>query len=62
MSHTNKYDPSNIYQLVFARPRASSCKKCIDQGLCEIMVRVVSSYNIDVHSMIEILRKALPER
>ena len=30
--------------------------------MCEIMVLMGSSYNIDIQSMIEILRKVLPER
>ena len=61
-SHTNTCDPSNVDQLVFVRTRASSYKKCTYQILCEIMVRMGSSYNIYVQSMIEILRKALPKR
>ena len=61
-SHTNTCDPSNVNQLVMARTRASSYKKFTDQVLSEIMVRMDSSYNIDVQSMIEILRNTLPER
>ena len=61
-SHTNARDPYNVDPLVLARTRASSCKKCTDQILSEIMVRIGSSYNIDGQSMIEILRKAVPKR
>ena len=61
-SHTNTCDPYNVDPLVLARTRASSYKKCTDQVLSEIVVRIGSSYNIDVQSMIEILRKAVPKR
>ena len=60
--HTNTYDPSNVDQLVLVRTRASSYKKCTDQVLSEIMVRMGASYSIDDQSMVEILRKTLPER
>ena len=59
-SHTNTCDPSNVDQLVLTRTRASYYKKCTDQVLSEIMVRIGDSYNINVQPMIEILRKALP--
>ena len=61
-SHTNTCDPSNIDQLVLIRTRASSHKNRTDQVLSEIMVRMGGSYSIDGQSMVEILRKALPER
>ena len=61
-SHMNTCDPSNVNQLVMARTRASSDKKCIDQVLSEIVIRMGSSYNIDIQSMIDIFRKSLPER
>ena len=61
-SHTNTCGPSNVDQLVLTRTRASYYKKCTDQVLSEIMVRIGDSYNINVQPMIEILRKALPQR
>ena len=60
--HTNTCDPSNVDQLVLVRTRASSYKKCTDQVLSEIMVRMAGFYSIDVQYMNEVLRKALPER
>ena len=61
-SHTNICDPSNVDQLVLARIRSRSYKKCTDQVLSEIMVRMSGLYSINVQSMVEILRKTLPER
>ena len=48
--------------MVLVRTAASSYKKCTDQVLSEIMVRMGGSYSIDVQSMVEILRKVLPKR
>ena len=61
-SHTNTCDPSNVDQLVLARTRVRSYKKYTNQVLFEIIVRIGGSYNINVQSMLEILRKTLPER
>ena len=61
-SHTNTCDPSNTDQLVLARTRARSYKKCRDQILSEIMVRMGGSFSINVQSMVEVFRKDLPER
>ena len=61
-SHTNTCDPSNVDQVVMARTRASSYKKCTYQVLSEITVHTGSSYTIDVQLMIEMLRKTPPER
>ena len=62
-SHTNTCDPSDADQLVLFRARARSYSKCTNHVLSEIMVRMGGSYSINVQStMVEILRKALPER
>ena len=61
-SHTNTCDPSDADQLILTRTRASSYSKCTNYILSDIMVRMSGSYSIDVQSMAEILRKALPER
>ena len=61
-SHTNTCDPSDVDQLVLTRTRASSYSKCTNHVLSEIMVTMGCSYSIDIQSMVEILRKALPER
>ena len=61
-SHTNTCDPSDVDQLMLSRTRARSYSKCTNHVLSEIMVRMGGSYSIDVQSMVEILRKALPER
>ena len=61
-SHTNTCDPSDADQLVISRTRARSYSKCSNHVLSEIMVRMGGSYSINVQSMVEILRKALPER
>ena len=61
-SHTNTCDPSDDDQLELTRTRASSYSKCTNHVLSEIMVRMGGSYSIDVQSMVEIVRKALPER
>ena len=60
--HTITCDPSNVDQLVLVRTRASFYKKCTDQVLSKIMVRMGGSYSIDIQSVVEVLRKALPER
>ena len=61
-SHTNACAPFNVVQLVLVRNRASSYKNCIDHVLSEITVRMGGLYRIDVQTMIEVLRKDLPER
>ena len=61
-SHTNTCAPSNVDQLVFDRTRARSYNKCTDHVLSEIIVRMGVSYSINLQSMVEILRKDLPER
>ena len=61
-SHTNTCDPSNVDRLVFDRTRARFYKICTDQVLSEFIVPLGGSYSINVQSMVEILRKALPER
>ena len=61
-SHTNTCDPSDADQLLLSRTRARSYSKCTNHVLSEILVRMGGSYSIDVQSMVEILRKALPER
>ena len=61
-SHTNTCDTSDADQLVLSRTRVRSYSKCTNHVLSEIMVRMGGSYSIDVQSMVEILRKALPER
>ena len=61
-SHTNTCDPYNVDQLALVRTRASSYKKCTDQVLSKIMVRMNRSYSIDIQSMVEVLRKVLLER
>ena len=61
-SHTNTCDPSDADQLVISRTRVRSYSKCSNHVLSEIMVRMGGSYSINVQSMVEILRKALPER
>ena len=61
-SHTNTCDLSDADQLVLTRTRARSYSKCTNHVLSEIMFRMGGSYSIDVQSMVEILRKALPER
>ena len=61
-SHTNTCDPSNVDQLLLVRTRVSSYKKCTDQVLSKIAVRMGGSYSINIQSMVEILRMALLER
>ena len=61
-SHTNTCDPSDVDQLVVTRTHASSYSKCTNHVLSKIMVQMGGSYSIDVKSMVDILRKALPER
>ena len=61
-SHTNTCDPSDVDLWVLTRTHASSYSKCSDHVLSEIMVQMGGSYSIDVLSMVEILRKTLPER
>ena len=58
----NIYDPSNVEQRALTRTRAVSYKKCTDQISSEIMVRMGSSYSIDIKAMAELLRKTLSER
>ena len=60
--HTNTCDPSYVDRLILVRTRVSSYKKCTDQVLSEITIRMGGSYSIDVQSMVDILRKVLPER
>ena len=60
-SHTNTCDP-DADQLVLSRTRVRSYSKCTNHVLFEIMVKIGGSYSIDVQSMVEILRKSLPER
>ena len=58
----NTCDPSNVEQRALARTRAVSYKKCTYQVSSEIMVRMGSSYSIDIKAMSELLRKTLSER
>ena len=61
-SHTNTCDLSNVDQLELVRTRVSFYKKCIDHVLSGTMVRMGDLYSVDAQSMVEILRKTLPER
>ena len=53
---------SNVDQRVLARTRAVSYKKSTDQVSSEVVVRMGSSYSIDIKAMAELLRKTLSER
>ena len=60
--HSDKYDPTDVDQLVLCISRSGAYACCGDEVLKEIMMQMAINSHVSVRSITTLLQKALPER